>query len=242
MKETLIIIPALNEEGYIGKIVADLKKMYSNVDVVVINDGSSDGTELEARCNGALVLNHPFRMGYGAALQTGYKFALKKGYHSVVQMDGDSQHDISSVNALLDALNTEKVDVVLGSRFLGSADYPMSIVRRTGSFLFSVLASVVLKQKLTDVTTGFQALSKNALSFAVKDIFPVDYPDIDALIMLHHADMKFCEIPVKMHRNPEGKSMHHGIGIIYYVLKMITSVFALIYIKLIYRRKKRNAC
>ncbi len=241
MEKTLIIIPALNESGYIGSIVSGLKERYPAFDIAVVNDGSSDCTAEIAARSGAVVLNHPFRMGYGAALQTGYKYALKKNYCRVIQMDGDSQHDISSVGDLLEALEDGNADVVLGSRFLGDNGYPMGAMRRAGSLFFSKLASVLLGQRITDVTTGFQALSRKALHFASQDVFPVDYPDIDALIMLHQEEMKFLEIPVRMHRNPEGRSMHRGIGIVYYVLKMVTSVFALIYIELFYRRRKTDA-
>ena len=165
-------------------------------------------------------------MGYGAALQTGFKYALMKRYQYVVQMDADWQHDPVSIKTLLDEVKKEKADVVIGSRFLvENGKYRTSWVRKIGMSLFGKIASVIIGQPVTDPTSGFQALNRDALRFYASQYYPADYPDADVIIMLHRAGLRIREIPVLMHPRKQGQSMHSGLKPVYYIFKMFLSMF-----------------
>jgi glycosyltransferase involved in cell wall biosynthesis len=221
----LVLIPAFNEEGQIFSVIQLVRKEIPEAQVLVVNDGSSDRTEQKALASGAKVLSHPFNMGYGVALQTGYKYALKYGFDYVLQMDADGQHDPRYLQILLSEVKDEKADVAIGSRFLGKGEYQAPLLRRMGTYLFGFIASLLSGQKFTDPTTGYQALGHRAIEFCVNDSFPGDYPDADVLVMLHRAGLQIREVPVIMHPNMNGRSMHSGLKPLYYVYKMFLSLF-----------------
>lgn len=219
-----IIIPAFNEAGRIERTVRDIKNICGS-DIIVIDDGSTDLTVVEAKSAGAEVIQHPFNLGYGAALQTGYQYALKEGYRFAVQMDADGQHDPYYIEKLLEVVRNNATDVAIGSRFLGEGAYKQTILKKIGIDFFKTIASVITKRRITDPTSGFQALNKRAMEFYASEAYPVDFPDADVLIMLHRRGLRFKEIPVKMNHNAKQKSMHSGIVPLYYVFKMILSIF-----------------
>ena len=174
---------------------------------------------------GALVINLSSNLGYGAALQTGFKFALDKGYEFAVQMDADGQHDPLSIEALISPVLKDEVDVVIGSRFLDKGNYKAPFVRRMGMYFFGIITSVLTGRRITDPTSGFQALNKKVMEFYASDAYPVDYPDADVIIMLHRQGFRFKEVPVIMH-NAAKRSMHGGIlKPMYYIFKMMLSIF-----------------
>jgi glycosyltransferase involved in cell wall biosynthesis len=220
----LILIPAFNEERNISTVINEVEKEIPDVPILVVNDGSSDLTEKRALACGAKVLTHPFNMGYGVALQTGYKYALQYGFDYVLQMDGDGQHDPRYLKPLLKEVKEGEADVVIGSRFLGEGEYPIPFLRRLGMRFFGFVASRLSGQKITDPTTGYQALNQKAVNFCITDAFPGDYPDADVLIMIIRAGLRIKEIPVGMHPNSERKSMHSGLKPIYYIYKMLLSI------------------
>jgi len=220
----LILIPAFNEEEKIQAVVRDVRKEMPGVPVLVVNDGSGDQTEARARASGARVLTHPFNMGYGAALQTGYKYALRHGFDCVLQMDGDGQHDPRYLPALRREVLEGGVDVAIGSRFLGEGDYRAGWARQLGIALFRRVASTLCGQRITDPTSGYQALSRRAVEFCALDSFPGDYPDADVLVMMHRAGLRLGEVPVRMHPNARGRSMHSGLKPLYYLYKMFLSI------------------
>jgi glycosyltransferase involved in cell wall biosynthesis len=224
-RKILVLIPALNEEERIATVVQQVKEQVPEAQIVVVNDGSSDRTEQMALAYGAKVLSHPFNMGYGVALQTGYKYALRNGFDFLLQMDGDGQHDPRYLRALLKEVEGGEVDVAIGSRFLGVGDYHAPLLRRMGTTLFGFIASLLSGQKFTDPTTGYQALGRRAIEFCVDDSFPGDYPDADVLVMLHRAGLRIREVPVIMNPNMNGRSMHSGLKPLYYVYKMFLSLF-----------------
>jgi len=225
MKSTLIIIPVYNEEKNILGVIEDIKKKTHYMDILVVNDGSTDKTESVLERSRVKVINLPYHLGYGVALQTGYKYALEKGYDYVIQMDGDGQHDPSSIEDLLTEVKSGDIDVAIGSRFLSNKRYRTSLPRKIGMRLFGSIASLIMGQKVTDPTSGFQALNKKTINFYGSDVFPCDYPDADAIIMLHRAGFIIKEIPVIMHYDNRSKSMHSGLGICYYIFKMFLSIF-----------------
>lgn len=224
--DTLVIIPALNEAGRIGHVLRGLADQGVAADVLVIDDGSEDKTTNEAERFGAQVIRHPFNLGYGVALQTGYIYAFKHDYGKVVQMDADGQHDPASVPTLLDNLDGE-IDLVLGSRFLDGDPPPVTLPRRLGSKLFAWIVTRWIGTRITDPTSGFQALSRRVLHELVQDHFPEDFPDADVLITLYRAGLKLKEVPVRMHERRGGVSMHRGSMAAYYTYKMFLTLVLL---------------
>jgi glycosyltransferase involved in cell wall biosynthesis len=224
---TLVVIPARNEAGRIEAVLDALRALGHHLDLdldlLVVDDGSVDATRERAQAHGATVLSHPFNLGYGTALQTGYIYAQRRGYHRVVQMDADGQHDPASLPALLDAL--EGHDLVVGSRFRipGNAP-PTTLMRRLGSLCFAWIVTRWTRVRITDPTSGFQALSRAALAALAQDGFPEDYPDADVLIRLSTSGLKLTEIPVKMHPRLGGVSMHRGTRAVFYAYKMFMSL------------------
>lgn len=222
-RSTVLIIPAYCESGRVGDVVRAARRQQPDLDVLVVDDGSPDGTAIEARAAGARVVRHPFNLGYGAALHSGYCAALRGGYDRVLQMDADGQHDPAMLGALVDALDDD-VDIALGSRYIEGDAPRSSLARRVGTKLFSWIASRWLGARITDPTSGFQGLSRRALDSVVNDSFPEDYPDTDVLVQHHRRGLTVREVPVVMHERVGGVSMHRGARIAYYGYKMLLTL------------------
>lgn len=220
----LIIMPAHNEERNIVPVLEELKPLAAGMDILVIDDLSRDRTAEYATRLGAKVISLPCNLGYGGAVQTGFKYAVEHGYDMVVMMDADGQHDPSGIPALLQVVESGEADVALGSRFLGRMEYRTSKIRRLGMSIFATLVSRVTKQHITDPTTGFQALNAAAVRFLSRDHYPSDFPDADLLMVLHFAGFRFKEVPVTMRERLSGQSMHASLRPIYYVIKMFLSI------------------
>ena len=220
----LIVIPAHNEEKNIGAVLKGIQKQSPEFPILVINDGSSDNTEKVALEHNAEVISLPYNSGYGIALQTGFLYAVKNDFSIVVQMDSDGQHDPADIKDLIEAVQKENCDVVIGSRFLSKDSYKSSLARHAGMLLFGGIASILCGQKVTDPTSGFQALKGQAIQFAASDNYPPDYPDADFIILLNRCGFKVKEIPVTMHASPVKESMHHGHKTIYYDFKKFLSI------------------
>ncbi|MDQ2952223.1 MAG: glycosyltransferase family 2 protein [Chloroflexota bacterium] len=210
-------------------MIADLRRVLPGLHVVVVNDGSTDDTEVVARRAGAVVLTHPYRLGYGAALQTGYIFALRNGYERALQIDGDGQHDASQAAALLTVIRDGRADMALGSRFLSGRPQAMPLVRRFGSATLRRLGRALAGITCTDPTSGFRAFNRRALAVLVSDEFPTDYPDLDVLIRLRFAGVRIAEISASVRERTGGTSMHSGLRPLYYAYKVaLASVMATI--------------
>jgi glycosyltransferase involved in cell wall biosynthesis len=221
----LVVMPAFNESGKVGPVVAGVLEELPGSDVLVVDDGSSDDTAAEARRAGAAVVTLPVNLGYGAALQTGYKHAIRCGYDFVGQIDADGQHEPVYLRKLLDEFSDPGIDVALGSRFLdGDGHYKPSAARKIGMGLFGRIASLVMRQSVTDPTSGFQVMRIDVARFFCSAVYPTDYPDADILILLHRSGFKVREVAVRM-APPTGKSMHSGHRSLYYVYKMSLSIF-----------------
>lgn len=222
----LVVVPAFNEEENVGRVIADVHRAMPTADVLVVDDGSSDATGAVAEESGAKVVSLAFNLGYGVALQTGFKYALGQGYDYVVQMDADGQHEVRSVLDLFDEVQKGTADVVLGSRFLGPSTFKPALPRRLGILLFRAIVSSIVGQRISDPTSGFQALNRRVLRLYATEAYPVDFPDADVLIMVHLAGFKIKEIPVVMYpKTTDNKSMHSGARPLYYVFKMFLSIF-----------------
>lgn len=236
-RRVLVVIPAYNEGGRVGVVVRDVRQTLPGCDVLVVDDGSADATATEARDAGAHVLQMPLNSGYGAALQAGYKYAVRGGYDVVAQMDADGQHAAAFLPGMLERLGEPGVDVVLGSRFLdGDGHYRPSAARKVGIALFSRVASMVTRQHVSDPTSGYQVLDIDVARFFCTDVYPADYPDADILILLHRSGFRVLEVPVQM-AMPTGKSMHAGHKSLYYMYKMALSIV----VTLLRRRGSREA-
>ena len=183
-KDILVIIPAYNECRAIGNVVGRIMVCLPEADVLVVDDGSADDTAGIAGQAGARVISLLFNMGYGVALQTGYKYARRKGYDYILQLDADGQHEPAFLKDILRELKVGSADVIIGSRYRRAESYQPSFARRQGMKLFAGLTSIIIGQKISDPTSGFQGFRKPVLNFLVSDYFPVDYPDADFIIML----------------------------------------------------------
>jgi len=225
MPTCLVLIPAFNEEPRIGAVLEAVARHAPEFDRLVVDDASRDDTADVARRAGATVVSHLFNMGYGAALQTGYRWALRHGYDVVVQLDADGQHDPASVPDLAAPVLAGELDLVLGSRFHPGSSYRMQPLRRMGSLWFSSLVRWITGLEVSDPTTGLQALSRRVLRLYVSDAFPSDYPDADMTVLLHRNGFRLGERPVHMIERPDVASMHGGLGVVYYVYKMTLAIF-----------------
>lgn len=221
----VVVIPAYHEAKRVGEVVARARAALPDFRIVVVDDGSSDDTSRVAREAQALVLRHPFNLGYGAALQTGYKYALRAGASLIVQLDADGQHDPADAPALAEPIERGELDLVIGSRFLGAGDYQMGVLRSAGRRFFQALLAA-LGLRISDPTSGYQALSRAALEFYVADDFPSDYPDVDVLLGAHRHGLRIGERPVAMRESPRRSSLHAGLAPIFYVYKMLLSLWA----------------
>lgn len=223
-KKVLVIIPAYNEEGSVGKVVEDIKTHFPQVDSLVVNDGSTDLTSLKARTSGAIVLDLPFNLGIGGAMQAGYKYAFEKGYEIAIQVDGDGQHDPKEIPKLLQALEEKEVDMVIGSRFIGDSEFKSSMMRRVGISIFSKVISLIVGQKITDPTSGFRAASHRTIRLFAFD-YPQDYPEPEVLVLLHKCGLKMAEVPIVMNERYAGESSITTIRSIYYMVKVLLAIF-----------------
>jgi glycosyltransferase involved in cell wall biosynthesis len=220
----LVVVPAHNEQESLGDTLDRIRSEMPETDMVVVNDYSTDRTSEVARAHGAVVVELPWNLGYGGAVQTGFKYAVAHGYDAVVQMDADGQHDPASARAVLAPVLAGEADVVIGSRFLGRADYAIPAPRRLGMMLFGRIATAVTHQRFSDPTSGFQALHRCAVEFFARDNYPSDFPDADTLIWLSLAGFRVREVPVVMRARTAGTSMHSNLRAVYYVAKMLLSI------------------
>jgi glycosyltransferase involved in cell wall biosynthesis len=223
-EKILVIVPAYNEEGSVGKVVEEVHTHVPEGEVLVVNDGSTDLTSEKARADGASVLNLPFNLGIGGAMQAGYQYAYEKGYDIAVQVDGDGQHDPREIGRLLRALEEKKIDVAIGSRFIGDSEYKSSFMRRIGITIFSGVISMIVGQKITDPTSGFRAANRKAIQLFASN-YPQDYPEPEAVVLLHQCRLTMREVPVGMSERYSGESSITKIRAIYYMVKVLLAIF-----------------
>jgi glycosyltransferase involved in cell wall biosynthesis len=220
----LVIVPAYNEEENLPGVIADLREHLPAADVLVVNDGSRDATAGVARELGVKVTSLPFNLGIGGAVQTGYRYALRHGYDIAVQFDGDGQHLAREVGKLLDPVMGGTADLVVGSRFLNEGDYRAPVLRRSGMRVFSSILSWILGKRVTDTTSGFRACNRRVIEFFSRT-YPEDYPEVEALVLLHKAGYGIAERAVAMRRRSGGKSSITAARAVYYMIKVLLAVF-----------------
>lgn len=223
-RDTILIIPAHNEEANLGSVLDEVRAVGYKGDIVVINDFSTDRTALVARRKGAEVVNLPCNLGYGGAVQAGFKYAVERGYRFAAVMDADGQHAPESLAALLQPVVEGRADIAVGSRYLGRAEYRVGLARTMGMRFFSNLVSWITGQRITDPTSGYQAMNAEVMRFFSQDNYPADYPDADTIILVKLAGFRLIEVPVVMRGRLSGVSMHSGLKPLYYVVKMMLSI------------------
>jgi glycosyltransferase involved in cell wall biosynthesis len=221
----LAVIPAYNEAASVGDVVRKVHSHVPEYDVLVVDDGSTDATGKIAEEAGAHVLRLPFNLGIGGAVQSGFRYALENGYDYMVQVDGDGQHDAGEIRKLEQAMREKRVDMVCGSRFLTEDyRYPAPVSRRTGIHLFAFLLSRLVEQHVSDPTSGFRLYNRRGIAVFARD-YPHDYPEVEAVLMVHWHRLAMCEVPVRMYARNGGVSSINGSGkSAYYMVKVLLAI------------------
>ena len=223
-RRVVAVVPAFEEEAAIGAVVAGIREFDPEIDVVVVDDGSGDGTAAAAVAAGAVVVRLPFNLGIGAAVQTGFRYALEQDYDIAVRLDGDGQHDPTELPKLLGPLERGEADVVTGSRFREAGSYRPPLGRRLGITWFAKLVSLLARQRVTDTTSGFQALNRAAISLFARD-YPSDYPEVEATVLLLKHRLRLVEVQVEMRERETGSSSITFLRSLYYAIKVTLALF-----------------
>lgn len=221
--KTLVIIPALNEADSIAHVIGLIQQHAPWADIAVINDGSTDDTRAIATTCGAIVLNMPYNVGIGAAVQTGFLYAAQHGYEVTVQNDGDGQHNPQEIPLLVSDLITSGSDLVVGSRYIEDRGYITPMARKVGIVILARIISLITRQQFTDPTSGFRASSQRTIRLCART-YPHDYPEPEAVVLLHRAGLRLREIPVTMNPRYGGKSSITPIKSGVYMLKVILAI------------------
>ena len=219
----LILVPARNEEGAIGGVADEVHALFPHVPILVVDDGSHDSTAAIAKRHGARVLRLPHHLGLGGALQAGYRLAFELGFEYVVRIDGDGQHDPAYIPAMIDAVSRPGVHMVIGSRFVESNEGFTSFFRGLGIRLFRAFLRPILGKTVRDPTSGFVAVSREALEVFSKS-FPLEYPEIEALVVLRRRAFQFVEVPVSIRPRRTGRSTITAVKSIYYLVHVMLGV------------------
>ena len=223
-KKILVIVPAFNECGNIGRTVQEIRKVAGDVDVLVIDDGSLDATAEEARLAGGMVVALPFNLGIGAAVQTGFKYALIHQYDIAVQIDGDGQHDAAFLERIVEPICRQEADMVVGSRFLEKTDgFKSSFSRRIGINFFVHLINVLTGVKINDPTSGFRAYNKKMIDLFA-EYYPHDFPEPEAIVVAQQAGARIVELPVVMRAREAGSSSIRYFKTLYYMVKVTLAI------------------
>lgn len=221
----LIIIPAFNEAGNIGRVLQGMGSSGLVADILVVNDGSLDDTSAIARSfKGVRVIDLPVNLGIGGAVQTGFLFAQRAGYDFAVQFDGDGQHLAGEIPVLMAPILDGRADVVIGSRFLTRPySYRASFFRRLGMKLIQLVNTMLIGRRITDNTSGFRAYNRLAIDL-LAEYYPDDYPEPETVVLLGRNGFQIEEVPVKMEQRKEGTSSVAGIIGPYYMLKVMLTL------------------
>ena len=220
----LVIVPALNEEAAIGGVVREIHQHVPGVPVLVIDDCSSDNTRAVARQAGAEVLPMPHPLGLGGGVQAGYKLAFELGFHYVIRVDGDGQHYAGDIPRIFEKLKSTGCEMVIGSRFVADNGARTGAVRSLGIRFFRLVLRPVLGQDVHDPTSGFVGVNRRALDI-FRQSFPLEYPEIEALVVLQRRRFRFEEIPCQMRPRTTGRSTITAMKSLYYVLHVLLGVF-----------------
>jgi len=218
------IVPALNEAPTIARVIGEIRAVDPGFEILVIDDGSTDGTQAEAEGAGALVARLPYNVGIGGAVQTGYQYARDHGFHVAVQIDGDGQHDPRELARLLEPIAADRADMVVGSRFLGAGRYRTPFGRRLGIHLLAGVVSLMVRRRITDPTSGFRAVNRRGIVLFAAD-YPHDYPEAEANVVASRRHLRIVEVPVAMRERAAGHSSITILRSLYYMIKVTLALF-----------------
>ncbi len=225
MKELLVLIPAFNEEGAITNVIEEVQKAVPGAFVLVVDDCSADSTRFLATLAGARVLTVPHHLGLGGCLQAGYRLAYELGYDFVIRVDGDGQHDPADIPRVLEALKTTGCEMAIGSRFVGGhANQATSLPRGIGIALFRAILRPILGKPVHDPTSGFVGVNRAALNVFSRS-FPLEYPEIEALVVLQRKAFRFTEVPCTFRPRRTGTSTITPLRSFYYIVHVLLGVF-----------------
>ncbi len=223
------IVPAFNEEESVAAVIGEIRAFDPELEIVVVDDGSLDGTAAAAERLGARVVRLPFNLGIGGAVQTGFRYAFERGFELAVRLDGDGQHDPAQLALLLEPVLAGEADIVVGSRFretigTGWTTYRSSRSRRLGISILAGTVSMLVGRRVTDPTSGFQALNRKALALFAAD-YPHDYPEVEATLMVHRHELRMTEVGVLMRERAAGRSSIGALAAVYYMVKVLLALF-----------------
>ena len=222
-RKALIIIPAFNESESIQKTIEDIKSKDTGFDYVVINDCSTDNTLDILQSNGFNYVSLPVNLGIGGAVQTGYLYAYENGYDYAVQVDGDGQHDVAYLKGMLEALQKNDANMVIGSRFITNEGFQSTFMRRVGIVYFTWLIKLLTGATVTDPTSGFRLVNRDVIELFAKD-YPKDYPEPESVVAILKKNMKVIEEPVIMKERQGGVSSIRLWKSAYYMIKVTLAI------------------
>ncbi|MFN9459580.1 MAG: glycosyltransferase family 2 protein [Acidobacteriota bacterium] len=219
----MILIPAYNEGGAIRRVVTEVQSLLPQTPILVLDDCSTDNTRTEALAAGAGVISVPYHLGLGGCVQAGYRLAYDLGFHYVIRLDGDGQHDPRFIPDLFAALRDSPVQMVIGSRYLNGKVPATSFARGVGIWFFRQILRLILEKEVHDPTSGFVGVNRQALEVFARS-FPLEYPEIEALVVLQRRQFQFAEVPVVMRRRMAGVSTITALKSFYYILHVLLGV------------------
>jgi glycosyltransferase involved in cell wall biosynthesis len=217
--KVIAIIPAFNEEENIESVINSIKRSGTKIDIVVINDGSIDRTSELAKLTGVHVIDLPINLGIGGAVQTGYLYAYENNYDIAIQFDGDGQHDGKDLWQLISQIENDSADMVIGSRFVEESNFKSSTFRYIGIKFFSKLVSRIIKNPITDPTSGYRSINRKVLELFSR-YYPSDYPEVETIVYASNRGLRIKEIPVNMRQREHGKSSISLLNGFYYMIKV----------------------
>jgi glycosyltransferase involved in cell wall biosynthesis len=221
---SIAIVPAFNEEGSLGAVLDEIRAFEPELEVVVIDDASTDGTAQVAEAAGVPVVRLPFNVGIGGAVQTGYQYALEHGFELAIQVDGDGQHDPREIGVVVRPILEGRADLVVGTRFVTGGGYRGTRLRRVGIRLFAAIVSLLVRQRVSDTTSGFRAVNSKALRLFAAD-YPHDYPEVESIVLLSRHHLRMLEVPVQMRVRESGASSITALTSAYYMIKVLLALF-----------------
>jgi len=223
-KRLLILIPAFNEEGAVAGVVAEVRSAVPGTPILVVDDCSRDATRSQARGAGAQVLALPHHLGLGGCVQAGYRLAYELGYDYVIRVDGDGQHDPRDIPTVLKALEKGDCEMVIGSRFVDANGEHTNLLRAAGIMFFRAVLRPILGRPVRDPTSGYVGVNRTALEL-FSATFPLEYPEIEALVVLQRKRFRFVEVPCRFRPRRTGRSTITAVKSLYYMIYVLLGVF-----------------
>jgi len=224
LRGVMIAIPAFNEAESIGGVIREVRGAAASVPILVLDDGSADDTRRVAEAEGAEVLSFAYHLGLGGCVQAAYQYAFEHGFDYVIRLDGDGQHDPADIPRMVEALRSTGCELVIASRFLEAANRPKIAPRLMGIALFRFILRILLGKVVTDPTSGYVGVNRNALQLFSR-VFPLQYPEIEALVVLQRRAFRFTEIPTSTRARLHGQSTITPVRVVFYMIHVLLGVF-----------------